>query len=93
MECRRERRSTLPSTLPQTSETTRGLSAGSAGDSARLQTTITESGAMMRSKYGNRKVTIDGQTFDSKREYNRYRELLLMVRARAIHDLVRQVKF
>ena len=48
---------------------------------------------MMRNKYRNRKVTVGGETFDSQREYNRYRELLLMVRAGAIHDLFRQVKF
>ena len=48
---------------------------------------------MMRNKYGNRKVTIDGQTFDSKKEYNRYRELLLLVKAGKIHDLFRQVKY
>lgn len=47
----------------------------------------------MRNKYGNRKVTIDGQTFDSKKEYNRYRELLLLVKAGKIHDLFRQVKY
>ncbi len=47
----------------------------------------------MRNKYGNRKVTIDGQTFDSKKEYNRYRELQLLVKAGKIHDLFRQVKY
>ena len=34
-----------------------------------------------------------GEVFDSKREYERYRELRLMERAGAIHDLMRQVKF
>lgn len=47
----------------------------------------------MRSKYGNRKITVGGETFDSRREYDRYRELVLLVRAGEIHDLVRQVKF
>ena len=47
----------------------------------------------MRSKYGNRKITVGGETFDSRREYDRYRELVLLVRAGKIHDLVRQVKF
>lgn len=48
---------------------------------------------MMRNKYGNKKITFMGETFDSKREYERYRELRLMERAGAIHDLMRQVKF
>lgn len=48
---------------------------------------------MMRNKYGNRKVTCMGEVFDSKREYERYRELRLMERAGAIHDLHRQVRF
>ena len=47
----------------------------------------------MRSKYGNKKITVGGETFDSRREYDRYRELVLLVRAGKIHDLVRQVKF
>lgn len=47
----------------------------------------------MRSKYGNRKITVGGETFDSRREYDRYRELVLLARAGKIHDLVRQVKF
>lgn len=48
---------------------------------------------MMRNKFGNRKVTIDGMTFDSKHEYQRWCELKLLVRAGKIHDLHRQVKF
>lgn len=45
------------------------------------------------SKYNSRKLTINGQTFDSQREYWRYRELLLLERAGAIAGLQRQVKF
>lgn len=45
------------------------------------------------SKYGSRKITRDGQTFDSVKEYRRYCELLLLERAGAITDLQRQVKF
>ena len=52
-----------------------------------------ESGAMMRNKYHNRKITVDGQTYASTKEYNRWRELQLLVRAGKIHDLMRQVKF
>jgi hypothetical protein len=44
-------------------------------------------------KYHNRKVTIDGITFDSIREGNRYRELKLLRKASKISHLQRQVKF
>lgn len=46
-----------------------------------------------KSKYGSRKVTIDGITFDSVREGNRYRELKLLERAGKITNLQRQVKY
>ena len=46
-----------------------------------------------RSKYGSRKVTVNGITFDSKREADRYRELVLLERAGRITNLQRQVKF
>lgn len=45
------------------------------------------------SKYHSRKITRDGMTFDSMKEYRRYCELLLLERAGAITDLQRQVKF
>ena len=45
------------------------------------------------SKYGNQKVTIDGITFDSKKEAARYAELRLLLRAGVISDLRRQVRF
>ena len=44
-------------------------------------------------KYGNRKITRDGITFDSVREYRRYVELSLLERAGTIQNLQRQVKF
>lgn len=44
-------------------------------------------------KYNNNKITIDGITFDSLKEANRYSELLLLQRAGAIQDLRRQVKY
>lgn len=44
-------------------------------------------------KYRSKKVTIDGITFDSKKEANRYQELKLLARSGAITDLCRQVKF
>ena len=45
------------------------------------------------SKYHSRKITRDGMTFDSMKEYRRYCELLLLERAGAITELQRQVKF
>ena len=45
------------------------------------------------SKYHNRKVTRDGETFDSAKEYRRFCELRLLERAGAVTDLRRQVKF
>lgn len=44
-------------------------------------------------KYGNKKITVDGETFDSKKEYNRYCELKLLERAKIISNLRRQVPF
>lgn len=44
-------------------------------------------------KYHNKKVTIDGITFDSIKEGNRYRELKLLERAGKIQELETQVKF
>lgn len=44
-------------------------------------------------KYGNRKITRDGITFDSVKEYKRFCELTLLERAGEITDLQRQVKF
>lgn len=44
-------------------------------------------------KYNNKKITVDGQIFDSKKEANRYKELLLLEKAGEIKDLRTQVKF
>jgi hypothetical protein len=44
-------------------------------------------------KYGNKKITVDGETFDSRREYARYKELQLLERAGEISALRRQVPF
>lgn len=46
-----------------------------------------------RSKYGNRKLTIDGITFDSQKEARRWQELKLLERAGEISDLQRQVPY
>ena len=45
------------------------------------------------SKYGSRKITRDGMTFDSLKEYRRFCELRLLEKAGQVKDLQRQVKF
>ena len=45
------------------------------------------------SKYNSKKITVDGMTFDSKKEYRRFCQLRLLERAGEISDLQRQVKF
>lgn len=45
------------------------------------------------SKYGAKKVTYDGKTFDSQKEAQRYAELRLLERGKVISDLRWQVKF
>ena len=44
-------------------------------------------------KYGNHKITRDGMTFDSIKEYRRWCELSLLERAGEITGLERQVKY
>jgi hypothetical protein len=44
-------------------------------------------------KYRNRKVTVDGVTYDSQKEYDRWCELCLLQKAGKITKLERQVKF
>ncbi len=46
-----------------------------------------------KTKYGSRKVTRNGITFDSAKEARRYGELLLLEKAGAIAKLEMQVKF
>ena len=48
---------------------------------------------MSRYKYGNRKVTVDGNVFDSVREARRYKELKLLLLAGKIVCLEMQVPF
>ena len=45
------------------------------------------------SKYRNQKVVTPHGAFDSKREYRRYQELMLLQRAGKISELRRQVKY
>lgn len=46
-----------------------------------------------RNKYNNHKITVDGEVFDSEREYRRYLELQLLEKSGVIRDLHRQVTF
>jgi len=48
---------------------------------------------MIRSKHGNRKVTVDGITYDSRGEAKRSCELRLMERAGLIQNLTLQPSF
>ena len=45
------------------------------------------------SKYQNKNVTVDGKTFDSMKEFKRWRELSLLEKAGRVTDLQTQVKF
>lgn len=47
----------------------------------------------MESKYKNKKIEIDGFKFDSKKEGNRYLELILLLKAKKITDLYLQPDF
>lgn len=44
-------------------------------------------------KYHSKKITVNGITYDSKKECKRHQELLLLERAGAIQSLQRQVKY
>lgn len=46
-----------------------------------------------RSKYGSKKATVNGMTFDSQKEAARYTELCLLQRAGKITSLETQVKY
>lgn len=46
-----------------------------------------------RNKYHARRVTVDGERFDSQAEYRRYQMLLLQERGGDIRNLKRQVRF
>lgn len=48
---------------------------------------------LRKNKYGARKYTVDGITFDSCKEAKRYSELKLLLRAGRISDLRMQVRF
>lgn len=44
-------------------------------------------------KYNNKKTVIDNMVFDSKKEANRYLELKLLLKAKQISDLKRQITY
>ena len=44
-------------------------------------------------KYNAKKTEVDGYVFDSMREANRYKELMLMLKSKEISDLVLQPTF
>lgn len=46
-----------------------------------------------RNKYGARKVVVDGETFDSMREYRRWTDLRHLQKRGEIANLERQVKY
>lgn len=46
-----------------------------------------------RAKYNNEKIEYLGEVFDSKKEYRRYRELLLLRKQGIIGQIRRQVKY
>lgn len=48
---------------------------------------------MIGYKYGNKRTVIDGITFDSQKEANRYFELKLLLKSGKIKDLELQPKF
>ena len=48
---------------------------------------------MSYKKYGNKMIEADGEIFDSKKEYRRWNELILLVKAGEISHLKRQVKY
>lgn len=45
------------------------------------------------SKYHSKKITVNGEVFDSRKEYRRFCELSLLQRAGTITELSRQVEF
>ena len=47
----------------------------------------------MYRKYNNRKIIVDGITFDSKKEARRYQELKALEKAGVIYGLRTQVKY
>ena len=66
---------------------------GDSSHALRAAQNDTGEGLKKRSKYGNRRVVIDGIPFDSQHEANIYQELMLRVKAGELKCVCRQVKF
>lgn len=47
----------------------------------------------MRNKYHSKKIQKDGMTFDSKKEYDRFKQLQKLAKEGKIKNLMRQVQF
>ena len=47
----------------------------------------------MRNKYGAKKIEVNGEKFDSKLEYSRWCELVVLEKAGVVLELKRQVPF
>lgn len=58
-----------------------------------LQQALRDDKPRKRNKYGARKTTVDGVTFDSQAEANRFVELQLLERAGQVSQLERQVTY
>ena len=65
---------------------------GQGGDVVRYQVKLKDV-FPARSKYGNKRIVMDGEHFDSLKEAARYQELKLLERAGEIRELKRQVPF
>ena len=59
----------------------------------RYSVTLNDIFPAKRNKYGNKKIVMDGEKFDSLKEAGRYQELKLLERTGKITDLQRQVSF
>jgi hypothetical protein len=58
-----------------------------------MMTFLSDGVKRMKSKYHSKKITVNGITYASRKEYRRHSELLLLEKAGAITDLQTQVKF
>ena len=59
----------------------------------RYSVTLNDIFPAKRNKYGNKKIVMDGEKFDSLKEAGRYQELKLLERTGKIERLERQVSF
>ena len=59
----------------------------------RYSVTLNDIFPAKRNKYGNKKIVMDGEKFDSLKEAGRYQELKLLERTGKIERLERQVAF